>query len=375
MNMDGPKLTAYVLRELPEHEADKVRAASEKNAALRGEIDQLGVVCDALDDALAGGDAKLSPSQRSKIMRAAKEAGRNGKVERLASHRKAKRMSFWTLPLAAAAAVVGGIFLVMLFPSDRAGGGSKAVTTSVGNDVGNGDGLVVRKNGDFTQLPLSAGNQSLAEVLRSIRTDGKLPSEDEVRIGEILNAFPLRAKDSVALWKGCTLGVEILACPWRPSSSLVMVDLRGDRKKEAEVGVRFVPAGDSIISHRVIGYEESVVSGGVSENTMLPAGGGAFLVLEVETRDMEIGTLEWSVHSEPGPPVQLVRDVENEPSDDGRFAALVCIYGLWLKQGADGLIDESMVLGMAREVAAESMVPDRYDFLSLVDETMKISGE
>ena len=377
MNPDDPKLAAYILRELPESEAEKVRAASERDAALRGEIGEIKFVCDSLGEALAGGSAKLSSVQKSKIMRAAKEASRGGKVEQLVSHNKSKRMGFWVLPLAAAAAVVIGLFLVMLFPSEDSSGGNKTVATSGGDDVNkleNADGLV-RKNGDFTQLPLSAGDQSLSEITNSVRKDEEMPSENEVRIGEILNAFPLSAKDSVALWHGCTLGVEILACPWRPSSSLVMIDLRGAKNDATDVGVRFIPAENSVISHRVIGYEESQVSGGESGSTLLPAGGGTYLVLEVNSKDAEIGSLEWSVNDEPAPAIPLVKDSGNEPSDDGSFAALVCIYGLWLKQGGNGLIDDSMVLGMAREVAAESMVPDRYDFLLLVDETMKLSAK
>ena len=37
------------------------------------------------------------------------------------------------------------------------------------------------------------------------------------------------------------------------------------------------------------------------------------------------------------------------------------------------MIDETLVLGVAREVAAGSIVADRYDFLALIDEATKLS--
>jgi hypothetical protein len=39
------------------------------------------------------------------------------------------------------------------------------------------------------------------------------------------------------------------------------------------------------------------------------------------------------------------------------------------------MIDDSLILGLAREVAAESMVPDRYDFLELVDQAVKVKNK
>ena len=61
-----------------------------------------------------------------------------------------------------------------------------------------------------------------------------------------------------------------------------------------------------------------------------------------------------------------------EPSDDARFAALVCAFGLWLRGEGGGMIDEEVMLALAREVASGRMVADRYDFLNLIDEATKL---
>ena len=376
MNKDDPRLTAYLLGELSPKEMEEVCQAIESDAKLRKEAERIGIFCKSLEESFAGERASLTSRQRSKVMRAAREVARNGKVQQLSSHKQAKRLNFWTLPLAAAAVVAGGLFVVTMFPSDRKneGGGTKQVATAGVEGAGNLKERI-HKDTDFTQLPLAAGNKSLAEITRAVRTDKVMPKPEEVRIEELLKAFPLHVDDSVALWKGCSIGTEILSCPWRPSSSLVVIDIRGDRKTSKELGVRFVPAAESVLGYRVLGYRGQSNSTSVPATTEIPAGEGAFLVIEVESKDSEIGHLEWSVDGDVAPLLKLQPDQEKEPSDDGRFAALVCIYGLWLEGARSGLIDSSMVLGMAREVAAESMAPDRFDFLNLVDESVKLSGE
>ena len=38
-------------------------------------------------------------------------------------------------------------------------------------------------------------------------------------------------------------------------------------------------------------------------------------------------------------------------------------------------IDDTLILALARQVAAESLVSDRYDFLELVDQAVKAKGK
>jgi hypothetical protein len=71
----------------------------------------------------------------------------------------------------------------------------------------------------------------------------------------------------------------------------------------------------------------------------------------------------------------LVRNSGKETSSDSRFASLICGFGLWLREERPEIIDDAMILGLAREIAAESLVPDRYDFLELVDQAVKVKSK
>ena len=95
-------------------------------------------------------------------------------------------------------------------------------------------------------------------------------------------------------------------------------------------------------------------------------------MLEVEpsTPSGNPGTIEWSVNGKPAATVQLTRHGEAEPSDDARFASLVCTYALWLTGEAAGLIDTDLLAALARENAADTLPADRMDFLNLIDRSL-----
>jgi hypothetical protein len=97
--------------------------------------------------------------------------------------------------------------------------------------------------------------------------------------------------------------------------------------------------------------------------------------MEASGNDPRLGELIWTVDGTEAPAISLIRNEENEPSDDARFAALICGFGLWLRGEEKPAVDDLLVLGLAREVAAESLVADRYDFLNLVDQAVKIAEE
>jgi hypothetical protein len=96
------------------------------------------------------------------------------------------------------------------------------------------------------------------------------------------------------------------------------------------------------------------------------------LAIFVEATGDDLGSLVWSVEGETAPTVLLERSEESEQTDDARFAALVCAYGLWLRGEESEFIDDAMLLALAREVASDRLVPDRYDFLELIDQTVKL---
>lgn len=284
----------------------------------------------------------------------------------------------WTWPLAAAVVVAVAMVIVNLIPVFYTD--ASYVTAGYGLNKDEIEKFVAIESAERStkniKLPISTGKMSLAQITKSIRESGKLPSRQDVRIEEMLNSFSLETKGSVALWKGNSLGVEVIKCPWSPSGSLVFVKIRGAHDRSSRLSVEFQRNENSVISSRILGYElEKNDRERKSMPEQLSAGQETFVALFVEAKSHELGKLVWTVDGVAAPAVELVRDPEKEASSDSQFASFVCGFGLWLREEKPGIIDDSLILGLAREVAAESLVADRYDFLELVDQAVKAKGK
>ena len=375
LHQEDPRLTAYILGELAPAEAKAVEHAVAGDPALRLVLAEAEKTQSQLCELLGGGADELLPRQRESIRRAAKEAARKGKVERLHSHRQARKI--WLIPLAAAALIASGIFILTKIPAPKAGGGKPVSANGKGVEMPpvNPGVEIVRQSGDAVQLPLQVGRQSLSRVSNAVRVAGRKPTVDEVDIPEMLNAFPLKANASVALLKGCKLGTEILPCPWKPSASLILVEVHGARDGARELSVEYRADDESVISHRIIGYPSEAGEAGAARASRMDSNSTMLLVIELASKTPELGELIWSVDGVAAPEIPLVHDPEREPSDDARFAALVCGFGMWLRGEDPVSVDDSVILGLAREVAADELVADRYDFLNLIDQAMKLNEE
>ena len=369
LHHEDPRLTAYALGELPPGEAAAVERAIAADPAMRAAFAETEEMRQGLVDALGGEKERLQPRQRDAIRRAAREAARQGKVEDLSSHRTARRT--WMAPLAAAAVIIGGIFLLTLLPKPAGTGGTKPVTAN--NDPVKGGGLEGQpERGNVIRLPLKASGKSLSQIMDAIRGEKRMPTKEEVRIPEMLNSFPLKANGAVAVWDGCKLGAEIMPSPWKPSGSLVVVEIQGAKEGARELSVEYRAEEGVVIGHRLIGYASGESDRKANTPSKMEANSRMLLVIEVESRDLRLGSLQWSAGGKQAPALPLVREPEREPSDDARFASLVCAFGLWLRGEGGGMIDEEVMLALAREVASDSLVPDRFDFLNLIDEAAKL---
>lgn len=368
LHQEDPRLSAYMLGELPPEEVLAVELAIAGDPALQLVLAEAEKTQTQLQELLGGEKDQLLPRQRDHISRAAKEAARQGKVKRMHSHRKARRA--WLVPLAAAAVIASGMFILTMIPAAKSGAGMQ-----VSGNKGQHVSPAVMPDKGSVRLPLRTGRESLAKVSNAVRIAGRMPSKDEVSIPEMLNSFPLKANGSVVLKRGCKLGTEIIPCPWKPSVSLILVEVHGAKDRQRALSVEYRADDDSVITHRLIGY--SPVSGGEQSAgiSQMEANATMLLVIAVEARTEDLGKLIWTVDGEAAPPIPLVRDPEKEPSDDARFAALVSGFGIWLLGEDRASPDASMVLALAREVAADGLVADRYDFLILVDQVMKLSGK
>lgn len=374
LHQEDPRLTSYILGELPPEEALAVEHAAAGDPALRMVLAEAEKAQLQLMELLGGGTDELLPRQRDSIRRAAREAARKGKIEHLSSHRQSRKV--WLVPFAAAASIAFGIFILTKIPATKGGGKgvsgntSNAIPPSAMPDALPGDG----KAGAI-RLPLRAGKESLAKISAAVRVAARKPSAAEVSVPEMLNAFPLKANVAVALKDGCKLGAEIIPCPWKPSASLILVEVRGAKDAERGLSVEYRADGDSVISHKLLGYPPASAGAGSTAVSRMKPNAAMLLMIEVNSSSGNLGQLVWTVDGVSAPAVPLIGNPEKEPSDDVRFAALVCGFGLWLRGEDRASLDESMVLGLAREVAADGLAADRYDFLDLVDQAVKLDSK
>jgi hypothetical protein len=373
---DDPRLTSYVLGELPAKEAKLLDHAIAGDPALKLVVKEIERTQVDLLKLLGADTDKLLPKNRSAIMRAAREA--SGQRNIINIHSQRKKFNIWTWPLSAAAVVAITMAATHFLLPSKLGNSDGNVGTGVDKPLGE-EYVAVDHHGKSQGnigLPLISGNKSLTQITRSIRDAGNLPSRQEVRIEEMLNAFPLDAKNSVAIWKGNTLGVEVVKCPWSPSGSLVFVKIRGAKDRSSKLTVEFQSDETAIISSRLLGYEiEQNQRQRKAMPQQLSAGQETMVALIVESKNSNLGKLVWTVDGEVAPSVELISNFEKEASSDSRFASLICGFGLWLRGENSAIIDDSLVLALAREVAAESLVADRYDFLELVDQAIKAKSK
>lgn len=221
-------------------------------------------------------------------------------------------------------------------------------------------------------LPVHAGRASLGWITRSILVDRKLPPANAVRTEEILNHFALRPAGAAGLSQGVTLSTESISCPWKPSATLLLVSFRGANDTAREVTASFHANPARARSYRLLGF--APVSGLQPGPlpTRLPAKTITSLVIEIEpaTASGDLGVIEWSVNGRTAAPLTVARHGAAEPSDDARFAALICTYSQWLVRESSGMIDTDLLAALARESAADTLPAERVDFLNLIDRSL-----
>lgn len=422
LHPEDPRLTAFLLGELPAEEAAAVERAIADDPALQAAMREMETLKTLLSETLAPSAIRLLPHQRENIRTAVRA---QKKILRPLPSASWKR---WGIPLAAAAVITLGIVIfhskpkpqesaaansapaesssnvespkVRLLPApgpaDRA---KSTLATAKPNAPDNSDlpALLPRSYlaaADFPtmELPVRSGKSSLDWIRKSILEKHELPHRNAVRLEEILNSFALRpagvtvvARQATTQWHpdnrdtgitthAATIATETLACPWKPSASLVLVSIKGNPYSDCEIKAAFHAIKENVSRYRLLGF--SPVEGRVEEPlpTILPASTSTTLVIEVETANAAtaIGSIEWSVNGKNAAPVPLTRHGSAEPSDDARFAALVCTFALWLSQDNSGLIDPDLLAALARETASDKLSGDRAQLLELIDRSLQL---
>lgn len=444
LHPEDPRLTAYLLGELPADEAAAIEHAVAADPALGLALRELENVQRLLTNTLSPGSVTLLPLQREHILNAARHADQAGKTVSFASGRKSAKSIL--IPLAAAALITLAVFLMLRLPA-----GGPSSTANPNPDEFNPSGelplevallpapgppdsgsqtdsearptasssfaksasirsAAMQQEGDLflrkvaerlsgtpvpdekslpplrprksvsaaeqptLALPIHAGQASLAWVSRSIREDHKRPPASAVRLEEMLNHFTLRPAGAAAISQGVTLSTESFSCPWKPSATLLLVSFRGANDSARDVAATFKANVAGVSRYRLLGFAPVNGLAPGSLPSRLPAKSMSSIVLEIESSSPVggLGSIEWSVNGKPAAAVNIARHGDTEPSDDARFAALVCTYAQWLSGQAIGLVDTELLAALARENAAETLAADRVDLLNLIDQSLDL---
>ena len=387
---DDPRLTAYLLGELPADEAAAVARALAAEPALRSALEELADIRRVLTESLAPGSHSLLPGQRAAIRRAARHKSRQP----------------WLMALAAAASITLAALILIpqsaLWQQSLAGRSPAAPVLRPWHQPTSGQPLVketpaaanpaTTSDSPTLALPVQAGHAGLGKIRDAIRTEHRLPPHDAVRLEEILNSFALTpngltavARHPASHWHpddrstgttshAATLATESLACPWKPSASLVLITLRGNPFSACEITAVFRANPANIRGCRLLGFGPVAGQPQIPLPTRLAAKASTTLVIEVDPAATtgDLGVIEWSVNGIPAASLAITRHGACEPSDDARFAALVCTYAQWLAGESSAMIDADLLAALARESVTSSLPAARADFLQLIDQSLKL---
>lgn len=221
------------------------------------------------------------------------------------------------------------------------------------------------------ELPLQTGHASYEWVARAL-AEGILPSLAAIRVEELLNHFTIQPAGPTAIAEGVSLSCETLSCPWKPSSVLLLLHLRGAAQADRAVNLQFAPDPVGVNRYRLLGFATSRHPADLAIPTLLPAGVSTTLAIEIEPRHAatSLGSLNWSVSGQAAAGLAVAFQPDAEPSDDARFATLVCTWAQWLNGEQAGIIDAELVAALAREIASEDLKIERQAFLGLVDRSL-----
>ena len=395
---EDPLLTAYVLGELGPEDSAAVELAVAADPALHAKVSEMKDIRRLLTEKLVLPTDKLLPRQRENIRRSARKADSAAKLISFGS------LPAWLLPAAAAAMLAMAIFTLLRMSANQQP--PATAKPPVPPEITQDPTLTAPPaptppvwflqdnavGSPALDLPVTAAKSNYATISKSIHQDRQLPPPHNVRLEEILNHFPLRlhgvtaiARDSANTWHPderannapsaiATLSTEMIPCPWKPSATLLLISIRGNDQKDSDLKITFHPDSVNAFRYRLLGFRPIEGQTPGSLPSRLPANSVTTLALLIEpsTPAGNLGSLEWSADGKSAPTVALVRKNDAEPSDDARFAALVCTYAEWLAGGQDSVIDAEIVAALAREIASTTLAADRADFLNLIDRSLHL---
>lgn len=379
---EDPRLDAFVRGDLSPEEAAEVAQAAAADPALQARIEEIGNFEPLLTHRPTLPSEAVPPKQRESMRRSA------ARGEQARAFKEKARI--WFIPTAAAI-LLGIVTLILVrMPSDvlPPAAATPPLAAAVPEAVEPPPITIFAQRGSVTptalpvlELPVYAGNSSFSEVASSVE-EGKLPARESVRAEEILNNFPLRLNGVTSLARAAnarhlaTLSTETLPCPWKPSATLLIISLQGNPASDSEIQLAFHPNPGTVFRYRLLGFPAAAGAEAGPLPTKLAASTTTILAIEIEPSKPtgELGSLKWLADGMPAPDISVVRRPSAEPSDDARFATLICSFSQWLTGEHAGVTDGEIIAALARELSSATLPPERAGFLSLIERALRIEA-
>jgi hypothetical protein len=408
---DDPRLSAWVLGELPADEAAAIAAAVAADPALQAQAAELRAMSDFLGSTLA--TATLRPAQREAVRRAGRTPAPN--VVPFPAAPQARPRRVWPLVLGAAAALVFAAYLtsrpaepaapvvgspapgdaeelaVQPYPGPRistlppASDQGKPARSSgplldqmakdlAANSLPEPSTLpptiplpAMRSDAEI-DLPLLVGRASYDWVRGWIREKNQLPPKDAVRIEELANAFPLPAAEETREFAGLKVACVSMASPWDGAGRLVGVQIANESGQARQVRWSFSPAPGA----RQGGVRVLASTGGSGDQASdLPSGRRTLVLIELASATDTAGDL---VVSSAGRSKRFPALETKDPAL--QQAGLVAAFGIWLR--GEGIDDSRLatILAAAEKdsTPASSAQPEWADSRRLVREALDLAA-
>ena len=274
LHPEDPRITAYVLGELAPEEAAAVERAAAEDPAIQEKIREAGEIQLFLKERLTTPTGQLLPRQRENIRRSASQSGSRTNADFVHGS-----IQPWLIPAAAAAVLALATFILTRMPADKPAQNTAKTLTSPTSAESTKTAespapkvtpppvlpamaarvSIPAADAPTLELPILPGKPNLTALTRPIRDEGHLPLHEAVRLDEILNSFPLRLDGTTAIARGgnapwhpdnrdsgvsahvATLSTEMIACPWKPSATLLLISVRANGQKDCDVKIAFHP--------------------------------------------------------------------------------------------------------------------------------------
>ena len=412
---DDPRLSAWVLGELPADEAAAVGAAVAADPALQQQVAELRDMSEFLGSTLAS--ASLHPGQRDTVRRAAAANVIPFPAPALAPRRQPRRV--WPLVLGAAAALAFAAYLGLRPAGSTSGGDPTVASPDGGSDT---EQLAVQPypgprisvlpaNGEQTrpvrssaplldhmardlaanalpdpgtlpptiplpamrsdveiELPLLVGRASYDWVRGWIREKNELPPKDAVRIEELANAFPLPADEETREFAGLKIACVSMPSPWSGAGRLVGVQIANESGQARQVEWSFSPAPGA----RQGGVRVLASTGGEGNQASdLPSGRRTLVLIELASATDSTGDL---VVSAAGRSKRFPALETKDPALEQ--AGLLAAFGIWLR--GEGIDDSRLatILAAAEKSGVSGAPPEPgwADSRRLVREALDIAA-